>query len=271
MEISTGLEVAAILVSIFFFSLGSISDLKKREVDDKVWVFYGLLGGALTAARLLLEPSMLLLALGSIGLALLFSFVLFYFGMFGGADAKAIMCLGLTIPLNPETYTTLLGYFHPFFPVNVVLLGFVFSASVAVWYGIVNLVNYRREGSVMFAGVEQQSLLKKGLLMLTGYRATLDKLRSTFYLYPLEEVVSDEAGTRRSVKLFFDAEVDRDLMVSGFAESFQKAGFSGKVWVTPGLPMLVFVLVGLFVALVVGDPIFSFVAAAARHALLPIP
>lgn len=116
----------------------------------------------------------------------------------------------------------------------------------------------------MFAGLQEQTRWKKVMLMLTGFRASLEKLRSTFYLYPLEVVVSNEAGARRSVKLFFDAEADRDQLVSNFAESFQKAGFSGKVWVTPGLPMLVFILAGLLVALVVGDPIFSLVSLARR-------
>ena len=64
--------------------------------------------------------------------------------------------------------------------------------------------------------------------------------------------------------MFFDAEADRDQLVSNFTESFQKAGYSGKVWVTPGLPMLVFILAGLLVALVVGDPIFSLVFLARR-------
>ena len=265
MEISVGLEFGAIFVSIFFFGLGSVSDLKKREVDDRVWMAYAGVGGALTVARLLIDSSMLLLVLGSIGVSVLFSFVLFYFGMFGGADAKAIMCLGLTLPLNPVSYEPMLGYVHPFFPVNVVLLGFVFSASVAVWYGIVNLFSYRKEGSSMFAGVQERNSWRRLLMMLTGYRTTLDKLQSTFYLYPLEEIVSDEAGTRRSIKLFFDAEADRDQMVSRFIESFRNAGFSGKVWVTPGLPMLVFILVGLLVALVVGDPIFSLVVTLAAR------
>ncbi len=259
-EVSSGLELGAILVSILFFALGSISDLKKREVDDKVWIAYAVVGGGLTVARLLIDSSMLLLVLGSIGVAVVFSFALFYFGMFGGADAKAVMCLGLTVPLNPVGYDSLLGYVHPFFPVNVVLLGFIFSASIAVWYGIMNLRSYMNEGSSMFAGVREQSLWRKIMMMLTGYRATLEQLRSTFYLYPLEEIVSDEAGSHRGIKLFFDAEADRDQMVSKFTESFQSAGFSGKVWVTPGLPMLVFILAALLVALVVGDPVFSLVA-----------
>jgi len=264
METLIALESAAILVSTFFFGVGSISDLKKREVDDKVWIFYGLLGGSLTVARLILDSSTLLIVLGSIGLAVILAFALFYFGMFGGADAKAMMCLGLTLPLNPQVPTPLLGYFHPFFPVNVVLLGFVFSASAAIWYGIANMFSYRTEGESMFVGLQDQSRWKKVMLMLTGFRTTLEKLRSTFYLYPLEEIVSSDVGTRRSVKLFFDAEADRDQLVSNFTESFQKAGYSGKVWVTPGLPMLVFVLAGLLVALVVGDPVFSLVFLARR-------
>ena len=92
---------AAIIVSIFFFALGSIFDIRTREVDDWVWLVYGPIGLALTIIRLFLDPSTLFITLISIALTTIFSFGLFYFGLFGGADAKAVICLGLTLPLIP--------------------------------------------------------------------------------------------------------------------------------------------------------------------------
>ncbi len=51
------LEFAAIGVSIFFLFLGSIFDLRTREVDDRVWLSFGPIGLALAAGRILLDPS----------------------------------------------------------------------------------------------------------------------------------------------------------------------------------------------------------------------
>lgn len=257
MEILPILDYASILISLFFFALSSVFDFKTREVTDKVWLVYGPPGLALTIARLLQDPSGLFLTIVSIVITTLVSFGLFYFGLFGGADAKAIMCLGLTIPVPPSSFQPLIGYLHPVFPIVVVMVGFICSAWVALWFGLRNLLTYLSEGSKMFAGFERESLWKKLSATITGYPVDMSKLRSTFYLYPVEEVVQNSDGAHRSFRLFFSAEADRDQMVSKLIDSLSGMGFQGRVWVTPGLPMLFFILLGLVITLVLGDPVFS--------------
>jgi preflagellin peptidase FlaK len=258
-------ELTAIGVSVFFFALGSIFDLRTREVDDRVWLAYGPIGLALTAGRLLMDPSALVLTGISIALTTLFSFALFYFGLFGGADAKAIICLGVTLPLPPTVFPTVLGYAHPFFPVVALIVGFLCSALLGVWFGFRNLVRYVAERGHMFEGLEKESSWKKVSALFLGYRADLSKLRDTFYLYPMEEIVKDDSGSRRALKLYSSAETDREPLVSEFSESFNRLGFTGKVWVTPGLPMLVFILIGLLIALVFGDVLFSWIPILLAH------
>lgn len=250
-------EFAAIAVSIFFFSLGSIFDLRTREVDDRVWLAYGPVGLALTVARLLMDPSTLFITLISIGLTTLFSFGLFYFGLFGGADAKAIICLGVTVPLPPAVIRPILGYMHPFFPVVVLIAGFLCSALLAVWFGFRNSLAYLTRGKRMFQGLENESSWKKVTALFLGYPAELSKLRTSFYLYPMEEIVKDDGGSHRALKLYSNAETDREPLVSELSESFSRLGFTGNVWVTPGLPMLLFILIGLIITLIFGDVLLS--------------
>ena len=180
------LEYSGILLSLFFFALSSIYDFKTREVDDWVWVAYGSIGLILTVARLVVDSSMLFLTIASVVVTVLVSLGLFYFGLFGGADAKAIICLGLTLPLAPSTFHPLLGYLHPIFPIVVVILSFVCSASLALWFGLRNVAVYFAENSRMFEGLERESRWKKAMAMITGYQATASKLDSIFYLYPME-------------------------------------------------------------------------------------
>jgi preflagellin peptidase FlaK len=257
MDFSQAVDFSSIAVSVFFLGLGSLYDMKTREVGDNVWLAYGPIGLILTICRLLLNPSWLFLAAISMVVSVGISFALFYFGLFGGADAKAIMCLGLTLPLPPASYAPILGYVHPFFPLAVSVMGFICSASVAVWFGVRNILCYLSEGPQMFQGFEHESQVKKAMAALTGYRADIQKLQSTFYLYPLEEVTRNANATKRSFKLVFSAEADRDRMVSEFTEAFSSAGFHGEVWVTPGLPLLLFIFVGLIITLIVGDPVFT--------------
>jgi len=256
-------EYAAILVTLFFFALSSVFDLKTREVDDKVWLVYGSSGVALTAFRLVLDPSTLIVTAISIAIATVLALGIFYFGLFGGADAKAIICLGLTLPLVPRSLPSVLGYPHPFFPVTVMIMGYICSASAAVWFGVRNSLTYVRDKQNMFDGLEEESRWRKLMAFFTGYRASVPKLRSTFYLYPMEDIPAD--ATKRSFKFFFDAEIDRDQLVSKFVESLSKIGFQGEVWVTPGLPMLLFIFIGLVITLVFGDVVFSTVLLKAAH------
>jgi len=250
-------QSASILASLSFFALGSVFDLKTREVPDWVWMGYGPIGLVLTLIGLSLNSSYLILAIFSVGMTTLLSFALLYFGLFGGADAKAIICLGMTLPLIPSTYGTLVGYVHPFFPIVVVVMGFVCSISVAFWLGLRNLSSRLREGARMFEGLRHEPWWTKLLAALTGYQTDVSRLRSTVYLYPIEEVVEDSTGAHRRFRLFFSAEADREQMVSDFVKSLDKVGSPSRVWVSPGLPMLLFMFIGLIITLTAGDLIFS--------------
>jgi len=251
------IQSASILASLSFFALGSVFDLKTREVPDRVWLGYGPIGLALTLVGLSLNFSYAILTIFSIGITTLLSFALLYFGLFGGADAKAIICLGVTLPLVPSTYGTLVGYVHPFFPIVVVVMGFVCSISVAIWLGLRNLGSRLHEGAQMFEGLRHEPWWAKLLAALTGYPADISKLRSTVYLYPIEEVAEDSTGAHRRFRLFFSAEADREQMVFDFVKSLGKVGSPRRVWVSPGLPMLLFMFIGLIITLTAGDLIFS--------------
>ena len=95
--------------------------------------------GWLTIGHLIVDPSALFLVAVSTGFTVLIAFGLFYFGLFGGADAKAILCLGVTMPLAPSTYPTLIGYLHPFFPIVVTITSYLCSSSVIIWLGLLNV------------------------------------------------------------------------------------------------------------------------------------
>jgi len=257
-------DLAAIIVTLFFFGVGSYFDLKTREVDDKLWLAYGPVGLALTIVRLWIDPSALIVTLVSIAITTVVSFGLFYFGLFGGADCKAIICLGLTLPLPPSSFQPVLGYLHPVFPVVVLVTGFICSAAIAVWYGLRNLAAYLSRREHMFEGLEDEGWWRKAMACILGYRTELPKLRSTFYLYPMEEVVQNAKGAHRALKLFMNAETDREPAVSELSNSLAKLGYAGQVWVTPGIPMLLFILIGLTLTLILGDIVFSAIFILAR-------
>jgi preflagellin peptidase FlaK len=248
-------DYVAVGLSLLFLAVASYYDLKTREVSDKLWLVYGPIGLAFTAFRLYLNPSLLLFAGVSIGFSVLVAFGLAFTGLWGGADTKALICLALTLPLPPTIVTPVLGYVHPFFPIVVLVIGYVCSISVAFWVLAKNLVLWLKLRPHMFEGLEHERVWRKALALIAGYPTPTAQLKSTFYLYPMEKVVEDEKGARRELQIYSDVDVDRDEVVAKFNESLQKVGSPSRVWATPGLPMLLFLLVGVVVALIFGDPI----------------
>jgi len=250
-------EYVSVFITLLFLTLAAIFDFRTREVPDKIWLVYGPVGLILTIYRIWVEPALLLLTAESVSLSILVAFGLVFFGLSGGADAKALISLGITLPLPPRIVTPILGFAYPFFPIVVFVTGYVISFSVVVWILVRNLVALTRHGSGMFDGLEREPLWKKCFAFITGFPIAFADLQSTFYLYPMEEVIGDANGARRTFQVYSNANVDREQVISQFRESLKKVDLPDIVWVTPGLPLLVFMLVALVIALTVGDPVFA--------------
>jgi len=73
----------------------------------------------------------------------------------------------------------------------------------------------------------------------------------------MEEVVEGTDGAKRRLTLYFNAEADRDQMVAKLVSSLSKVGSPNEVWISPGIPMIVFMLIGLIITLIFGDLIFA--------------
>ncbi len=80
----------------------------------------------------------------------------------------------------------------------------------------------------------------------------------------MEEVIGDANGARRTFQMYSNANVDREQVISQFRESLKKVDLPDTVWVTPGLPLLVFMLVALVIALTVGDPVSAGILSVVR-------
>jgi preflagellin peptidase FlaK len=110
----------------------------------------------------------------------------------------------------------------------------------------------------LFEGEQKkESIGKKILVMITGYKVSINKLKEKWHVYPLEDIEDrNEKESRRKLVILPKDEGRNDIV-----ERLDKAVSSGKiqdkVWVTPGLPMLIFVTAGLVVALVFGDIIWA--------------
>ena len=115
------LDGARIVLCLGFLVYASWCDYKTREVSNKVWVIFGPLALLLTGVQILLFSSqpvqMVTFYVLSFAITSGLAITIFYVGGFGGADAKALMCIALALPVYPEHLMShSVGFVSPLFP-----------------------------------------------------------------------------------------------------------------------------------------------------------
>jgi len=182
---------------------------------------------------------------------------LFYAGAFGGADAKALMCLALALPnpVNPPLVPSV-KLFLPIFPFTVFSNAVLLAALTAVYALIRNLVWRLRKSAKLFSGLEDESFGHKIVALLTGYKVEPDTLEKSPHIYPLEDLATGQDGENKRVLLMFPKDETRETIVARLLSARKEGKIQNGVWVTPGLPLLIFITAGLVIALFVGDLIW---------------
>lgn len=261
------LTAASVAVTAAFLIYASWRDYKVREVSNRVWVIYGPIALALSLSELLIfEPSKLPLFGISAGFTIGLAFLLFYSGGFGGADSKALMCIAVALPFAPVILSTplyaagLSPTSQVIFPVTIFGNGVLFAAISAIYIVGRNVVWHRKTGKKMFTGtLAKESIGKKILILITGYKVTVDKLKAKWHIFPMEDVEDKgENGLERKL-VVVPHDDGRDAIVERLSNAAKAGKIDNYVWATPGLPMLIFITAGLIVALLFGDVVWLLV------------
>jgi len=249
------LEASRVLLSLFFLVLSSWQDLKKREVSNKVWAAYGPAGLVLLIMQyffnsISVREGDIILWFASIGLTTVIALILFYTGFFGGADSKALICLAIALPVYPSFIMKHVTTYVFFFPLAVLVnsvLGASLLTIVIVCYNLSQVL--RREK--LFEGLENESLLSKAVAFATGFKVRTEKMKGSSFYFLLERFSKEEnKGVVRRLKV--TPRLDDDPQKEAQQKELLNE-LNGKIWVTPGLPFLVFVTAGFVAALVAGD------------------
>ena len=148
----TSFAPSIIPYSLSFIALliGSISDLKTREVPD--WLNYGLIisGIGLNLLFSAIYSSAYFIINSLIGLAIFFgiAYIMFYAGQWGGGDSKILMGLGAMIGINLSsiTHQFLLGFF-----INALFVGAIYGLLWSILMVIGNRQKFWREFKRIFS------------------------------------------------------------------------------------------------------------------------
>jgi preflagellin peptidase FlaK len=263
------LEATKVTLSLAFLFYASWSDYKTREVSNRVWVLFAPLALLLSLVELLLyEPSKLPFLGLSFGITAIIAFVLFYSGGFGGADSKALMCIALALPFSPATlFTSVLAagaspLSQNLFPLTIFSNAVLFAAATGIYMLLYNIIWHRKTGKKTFDGtLATESIGKKIIALITGYKVSVAKLKEKWHIYPMEDIEeeNDEKPLKRKL-VVVPRDEGRDKIVARLSKAVDAGKIDADVWATPGLPMLIFITIGLVVALLSGDIVWMLVS-----------
>lgn len=226
-----------IAISLILLIYTSFLDIKRREVEDKPWIFFSIIGIMFFVYEFVSTGIILdwYLALISIGITAPIAFVLYYLGFYGGADAKALVTLSFIIPVFRPVL-----YLHPLTPLIVLTNAMVLVLALPIFFLVRNLYSIII-GDNIFSKFEDEPVWKKIVVSFIGYR--LKNVKEDDFYLSLEKTVK---GKKK-----FDLSLLKD------DEEF----LQGKdIWGTPGIPLLLFLTGGFITMLLFGDIVAIFLS-----------
>ena len=214
----------------------SYRDWVDREVDDWVWLVGGGVGAALTALDLILYWNMakLIFSLISIALTSGLAFAFYFFGLYGGADAKAVAVISISLPLYYVERS-----FHPFTGLASLSNGLLVSLILPISMLVYNLTQVMK-GRKLFKDFEHEGAWRKLLALFLGTRVV--NSRGKEFWFSMEE--------EREGKRYFSFNV----------LSVELEKIRDDMWATPGIPLLIFITVGFLLYITYGDLIYLIIS-----------
>jgi preflagellin peptidase FlaK len=214
-----------IALALTMLIVGSIIDIRKREIHDYYWIGFGSVGFLLLFIDPDIVPNLL-----TIGFALIiapFVILLWRMGLFGGADTFALIALAVIAPMAT-------------FSENAVT-PFTTLSNAAILSVIPLLINVMRNVIAQIKGENifeefDASTAKKSAAILMGYRA-----KNPRFGFAIEKT---ENGMKK-----FD-------LATHHAEN-QEFCTKPNTWITPGIPYLLLITGGFIIQLFYGDIILG--------------
>jgi preflagellin peptidase FlaK len=139
-----------------------------------------------------------------------------------------------------------------FFPITIFSNSVLLAAATAIYMLMRNIFWRQKTGKKLFERGLGESFGKKLLVLVTGYKIPIDKLKEKWHLYPLEDVEKTENGLKRKL-VVLPKDKGREAIVERLSKAAEAGKIQNTVWATPGLPMLIFITLGLVIALFFGD------------------
>jgi len=219
------LYIIRIILALAMLSLASIIDLRKREINDILWIGFGGVAVLLFFLSGDLWKNFVLLAISMIIAPIVL--LIWRLGVFGGADALCLIVLSALTPMM--TFGT--SIITPFTTLTNAAILSITPIIVNITRNSIAILNKQD----IFKGIDDSSL-HKAMAFCLGYKAKNSK-----YSFSIERL----EGNHRKLDFSF--------------KHAENATFSTKsdTWVTPGIPYILYITGGFLIQIIYGDVILN--------------
>ena len=217
--------IVRMVAAFVMLGLASFFDLKKREINDILWIGFSVL----SAVLIFLSPDMWS-SLRIVGISMIIApiaLVLWRFGVFGGADAFCLIVLASLAPM----FTLNASQITPF---STLTNAAILSITPLFVNLCINVVSILRKEDI-FEGIDE-TRAKKIIAIFIGYKA-----KNPQYSFSLERMVDGKKRLDFSLK-----HAEQTLFCNDHG-----------VWVTPGVPYVLYITAGFVIQVLYGDLIFN--------------
>jgi len=241
------MDIYRVVFSLLILAYACYSDIRKRSVSNIVWLVMMGVGIAFAGYYIIQGMSFLIPLIFSATITGAVSYIFFRLGLFGAADAKALICIALLFPTQPRFI--ILSHNFPLFDASVPVV-FPFALTVllnaAVLASVVPI-------SLLFRNLHSLGLkefTRNAAMCFIAYRVNIDGLRSDGFArltQTYEEI--DGHLTRRYSLGGIPLNSDTVQMMKAYHREEKVAA---TVWVTLELPFILFIALGFIVCCLLG-------------------
>ncbi|MHA1865642.1 MAG: A24 family peptidase C-terminal domain-containing protein [Candidatus Heimdallarchaeaceae archaeon] len=251
------IQTATVILCLLY---GSIIDIFKREISDIPWIVMVLEGIVTTILMIIFynDKKEIWRIIGiNFSLALIIGIIIYYTGIMGGADAKAIMALSVNTAIFPFdfplTKLTIYLFLPPVFNIffNWLLAIIIFYPIPLAIYNIILKVR-----GIKLFNETHANFFDKILSLISGYIIKVEKAKNRIDIVYSE--VYNQKNKRWEIKHFMkvEEEEEEEKFKHKVEEWIDKTN-KEYIWVKVLPPGIVFLLIGYVISLFIGNPLFA--------------
>lgn len=157
-------DLVLLVVLFAALAIGSVTDMKKREVPD--WISYSLiaagLGLRLSYSLLTYNWSYIINGIAGFAIFAVIAYIMFFAGQWGGGDTKIIMGIGAILGIDILKFNLLESTALSFFT-NMLFMGAAFGILFSIYLAIRNKDKFKKE----FIAIVSEPKNRKAALAMT--------------------------------------------------------------------------------------------------------